>query len=187
MTGKPRQLRAVLAGRPTPRPGNIPLPEPYLLGIAASVWLSRMHPRVLPGSRLTHCLAGCPLIIAGTIVIVRSLQAAGPVDLDHPGRLVTAGPYAVIRNPMYAGWALLHLGTAVAGGSVWMLAAFPAATWQMHRLILGEERELRDRFADEFDRYRAAVPRCLPRWPRARTGIPGAGLVLAQEFEGVMT
>jgi hypothetical protein len=76
MTGKPGRLRTVPTGRPTPRPGNIPLPEPYLLGIAASVWLSRRHPRVLPGSRLTHCLASCPLIVTGTLVIVRSLQAA---------------------------------------------------------------------------------------------------------------
>lgn len=147
------------------RLGNVPLPEPYLLGIAASAGLSRVRPWALPGSPLTHRLAGAPLIAAGTIVIARSLQAAGQVDLDHPRRLVTTGPYAASRNPMYVGWALLHLGAAVAGGSVWMLAAF-AATGQVHRQILGEERELGDRFGDEFGRYRAAVPRYLPRWPR---------------------
>ena len=125
-----------------------------------------MRPWALPGSPLTHRLAGAPLIAAGTIVIARSLRAAGQVDLDHPRRLVTTGPYAASRNPMYAGWALLHVGAAVAGGSFWMLAAFAAATGQVHRLILGEERELGDRFGDEFGRYRAAVPRYLPRWPR---------------------
>ena len=67
---------------------------------------------------------------------------------------------------MYVGWALLHLWATVADGSVWMLAAFVAATGQVHRLILGEERELGDRFGDEFGRYCAVAPRYLPRWPR---------------------
>ena len=88
------------------------------------------------------------------------------MGLDHPGRLVTTGPYAVSRNPMYTGWALLHLGVAAAGGSAWTLAAFPAAAGQVHRLALGEERELGHTFGDEFSRYRAAMPRYLPRWPR---------------------
>ena len=170
MTGKPGRLQVLVsAGRPSLRLGNVPLPEPYLLGIAASAGLSRVRPWALPGSPLTHRLAGAPLIAAGTIVIARSLQAAGQVDLDHPRRLVTTGPYAASRNPMYAGWALLHLGAAVTGGSVWMLAAFAAATGQVHRLILGEERELGDRFGDEFGRYCAAVPRYLPRWPARAT------------------
>ena len=57
-------------------------------------------------------------------------------------------------------------GSRGSGGSLWMLAAFAAATGQVHRLILGEERELGDRFGDEFGRYCAGVPRYLPRWPR---------------------
>ena len=73
-TRQPGCPRAVLlAGRPPLRLGNVPLPEPYLLALAASAWLGRVRPWVLPGSRLTHRLLGCPLIVAGTILVVRSL------------------------------------------------------------------------------------------------------------------
>jgi protein-S-isoprenylcysteine O-methyltransferase Ste14 len=90
------------------------------------------------------------------------LAAAAEVDLTHPDRLVTSGPYAVSRNPMYGGWALLHLGAGVTGGSVWIIASFPIAAWAMHRGVMREERALVEKFADEFGRYRAAVPRYLP-------------------------
>ena len=82
MTGKASAPAGAGAGRPSPRLGNVPLPEPYLLGIAASAGLSRVRPWALPGSPLTHRLAGAPLVAAGTIVIARSLQAAGQVSDD---------------------------------------------------------------------------------------------------------
>jgi hypothetical protein len=84
MTGKPGRPQVLVpADRPSPRLGNVPLPEPYLLGIAASAGLNRVRPRALPGSPLTHRLAGAPLIAAGTIVIARSLQAAGQVSSSY--------------------------------------------------------------------------------------------------------
>src|SRR6266498_395151 len=55
------------------RVNNVPLPEPYLLGIAVGVWLHRMRPWVLPGPRYVHRLAGWPLIAAGTYLVVRWL------------------------------------------------------------------------------------------------------------------
>jgi protein-S-isoprenylcysteine O-methyltransferase Ste14 len=64
---------------------------------------------------------------------------------------------------MYLGWALPQLGAALVRGSGWMIAAVPAAAALVHRAVRGKERMLEEAFGDEFRRYRAAVPRYLPR------------------------
>jgi protein-S-isoprenylcysteine O-methyltransferase Ste14 len=87
--------------------GNVPLPEPYLLAVAVGVWLDRGRPWLLPGRRSVHHLAGWPLVGAGVCLVGRSWKAASQVDLERPALLVTTGPYAVSRNPMYVGRALL--------------------------------------------------------------------------------
>jgi protein-S-isoprenylcysteine O-methyltransferase Ste14 len=137
----------------------VPLPEPSLLGIAAAVWLDRRRPLALPGPQYVHHLIGWPLTVAGARLIVRSWTAAMQVDLEHPSLLLTGGPYAVSRNPMYVGWALLQLGTGVIRRSGWMIAAVPVAAALVHRGVRREERALDDAFGDEFRRYRATVPR----------------------------
>lgn len=139
----------------------MPLPEPHLLGMAAGAWLHRVRPWVLPWPRSFHRLVGWPLIAAGTYVVTWSLVAVGRVNIEHPDRLVTSGPYAVSRNPMYMGWVLLHLGAGAACGSGWIVAALPAAVARVHREILREERALGEHFGDDYERYRAAVPRYL--------------------------
>ena len=151
---------------------NVPLPEPHLIGIAAAIWLHRVRPLTLPGPRHVHQLVGWPLIAAGSYLVVRSVRATRQVSLAHPDRLVITGPYAISRNPMYVGWALLHLGAGVAGGSGWILAAFPAVTGLVHRQVLREERDLGEDFGDEFARYRAAAPRYL----LGRRSFPRLGL-----------
>jgi protein-S-isoprenylcysteine O-methyltransferase Ste14 len=145
---------------------NLPLPEPFLLGIAAGICLQRLRPLALPGSGLSHHLVGLTLIVAGITIIVRSLRAAAHLDLDNPDRLVTSGPYALSRNPMYLGWALLHLGVGVGSGAAWIVAAVPVAAGWVHRDVLHEERVLDKEFSAEYGRYRRAVPRYLPSWRR---------------------
>jgi protein-S-isoprenylcysteine O-methyltransferase Ste14 len=146
------------------RVSNAPVPEPNLIGVAAGAWLHWMRPRVLPGTRHVHRLVGWSFIATGSYLVVRSVAVAGQVDLAHPDRLITSGPYAVSRNPMYVGWALLHLGVGTAGGSAWIVADFPAAAWCVHRQVMREERALAEEFRAEFGSYRAAVPRYLPSW-----------------------
>lgn len=74
---------------------------------------------------------------------------------------MTSGPYAASRNPMYVGWALLHLGAGVVSGSAWVIATLPPAAGFVHRQVIREERTLAAMFNEEFRRYQAAVPRYL--------------------------
>jgi protein-S-isoprenylcysteine O-methyltransferase Ste14 len=60
--------------------------------------------------------AGLVLFVVGWWILMRSLQAnafAAPVvklQRDRGQRVVDAGPYAIVRHPMYAGTALLLVG-----------------------------------------------------------------------------
>lgn len=141
----------------------MPLPEAHLVGIAASWWLHRRRPWPVPAPAWARRLAGGAVAGAGTALVVRAVAAAWAAQRQQPGALVTAGPYAVVRHPMYVGWALIHLGVALAAGSGWVVMTLPAAAASVHRDVRREERELAGAVGADFDRYRAAVPRYLPR------------------------
>lgn len=81
--------------------------------------------------------------------------------MGRPERLVRSGPYAVSRNPMYVGWALLQLGIGIATGSGWVLATLPFVGAVVHREVLGEERRLSETFGDEYREYCATTGRYL--------------------------
>jgi protein-S-isoprenylcysteine O-methyltransferase Ste14 len=142
---------------------NIPVPEAHLAGLAAGVVVHRLVPWRLPLARSPRLLIGAGLLAAGIGVIVLSLRAAGDAHLARAGRLVVTGPYARSRNPMYVGWWLVHGGVGVATGSAWVLAALPPVACSIHRSVRREEAVLDQRFGEEFERYRATVPRYLPR------------------------
>ena len=79
-------------------------------------------------------------------------------------RLVTTGPYARCRHPLYALSLLGGIGVGLAARSVVLLALTLALlTWLHLRAIRAEERLLEARHGEEFRRYCAAVPLLLPR------------------------
>ena len=106
---------------------NVPLPEPFLFGIGAGLVLHRLWPRRLPGSDTLRRVLGCSMLGVGSALVASAWSVVGQVNLERPARLVSAGPYAISRNPMYVGWGLLHLGAALTVGSTWM-AATPSTT-----------------------------------------------------------
>jgi protein-S-isoprenylcysteine O-methyltransferase Ste14 len=90
----------------------------------------------------------------------RAARGARPVGET----LVTAGPYAHVRNPMYLGTALGLLAFAGMGGlwyAVLIVAAVLGAVYT--GAIVCEEAFLADSFGEEYRAYREAVPRLLPR------------------------
>ena len=83
--------------------------------------------------------------------------------MDRPPQdLVTTGPYAWSRNPMYLGHLIFLAGLALLFSS-WFAAAIAvaAAVW-FHLRVLADERRLERRFGETYRDYRARVPRWIP-------------------------
>jgi protein-S-isoprenylcysteine O-methyltransferase Ste14 len=78
-------------------------------------------------------------------------------------RLITTGPYRLIRHPLYLGMFLATIGLAVAFRSLWgmfitLVAFVPAGLWRA-RL---EEQALAQRFEQEWEEYAATTYFILP-------------------------
>jgi protein-S-isoprenylcysteine O-methyltransferase Ste14 len=91
------------------------------------------------------------------------------VPLDwSPKLLMTRGPYAFSRHPMYLGELALWLGWAILYGSVPVLVGFVALAVVVRVLAPKEERALEAKFGETYRRYRARVP----RWVGVARGEP---------------
>ena len=83
---------------------------------------------------------------------------------DPTQRLVVVGPYRIVRNPMITGVVTMLIGETLFHGS--RVLAVWAATVVLFNFafFLGfEEPDLERRFGDGYRRYKAAVPRWIPR------------------------
>lgn len=114
-------------------------------------------------------LLGAGLIALGLVLVgwtVALLVRVGRGTLapwDPTARLVVRGPYRRVRNPMISGVLSILIGEAALLGSPSLLAwagAFLLANALYLPLV--EERSLRRRFGEDYERYRAHVPRWVP-------------------------
>jgi protein-S-isoprenylcysteine O-methyltransferase Ste14 len=138
---------------------NIPLPEPHMLGIVLSAVMHLAHPWRLAGSKRLYRGAGWTLVGAGVAISASAVRTASDVDLEHPSTLISGGPYAISRNPMYLGWTSLYLGGALITRYAWMVASLPLVAGLIHREVLREEHTLERAFGEEYTRYRKLVRR----------------------------
>jgi len=96
---------------------------------------------------------------------------------------VASGLYRWVRNPMYVGMFTILAGEALLFGSRSLAIYTVLLALGFHvRVALFEERALGRVFGDSYARYRATVPRWIPRLPR-RTPAP-ADAAGAAEFSG---
>lgn len=79
------------------------------------------------------------------------------------GQLVTTGPYAVVRNPMYLGSFLMGVGFVL---MLWPWWSLPLFVWlfylRFNRQIVKEESHLAAVFGGEFAIYCQKTPRIFP-------------------------
>jgi hypothetical protein len=103
---------------------------------------------------------------------------------------VTVGLYRVSRNPMYVGVLLLLWGWALGFRSRALAIYALIVMLGFHlRVVFGEEPWLAQRHGEEWDRYRATVPRwfgldgprCAPLWTWAGASVDLACHGLAED------
>ncbi len=144
--------------------GSVLLYVPYLL-VSGAEGASRL---ALGLWRLAG-LAPLALGVAGVAWCVRDFTVVGrgtPAPFDPPRTLVASGLYRWVRNPMYLSALLLLLGEAVLLGAPVLLEYAAGFAVVAHVFVmLYEEPTLRRKFGDSYDRYRATVPRWIPRRP----------------------
>ena len=141
-------------------PAMVTVVIPYLI-VAGEV------ERTIPG---VFSIAGAPAMLAGVALVtvtVRHFATIGKGTLapwDPTRRLVVAGVYRYVRNPMISGVTLILLGEALVLGSMgvltWCVAFFAINAVYIPFI---EERGLLQRFGDEYVQYRRNVPRWIPR------------------------
>lgn len=80
-------------------------------------------------------------------------------------RLVTGGPYAFVRNPIYLASVVLGFGMVLLLGDWWMLGLHLGVCLLLYAgIIPAEEEFLRRTFGEEYERYAENVPRMWPRF-----------------------
>ncbi len=145
---------AVSSGYPFSKPyadlvARLRVPMGFVL-VAAFAWFARPTPEALA--------FGIPISVAGL-----ALRAWAAGHLAKNQQLSTGGPYAYLRNPLYAGTLLVALGLAVAARSAWLGALFAAVFLLVYLpAVMLEEQHLTKLFP-EYASYAAKVPSLIPR------------------------
>lgn len=117
------------------------------------------HPSTLPW---TVVLAADVLVAAGFAIVFlvfrENSYASSAIEVAPGQRLVSTGPYAHVRHPMYAGAGLMLLATPPALGSIWALGCALLLCGAIVARLLDEERYLSANLPG-YDEYRRKV-RC---------------------------
>ena len=87
---------------------------------------------------------------------------SGSVGVKQGHSLVVAGPYRLVRHPIYSGVLLAMTGTALGTGEIRCLLAVPVAFTALWIKSRHEEGFMRIQFGAEYERYQSRVRAIVP-------------------------
>jgi protein-S-isoprenylcysteine O-methyltransferase Ste14 len=139
------------------------------MAVAALVFLAWLIVCALDGGRFRWSsvpiwaqVTGALLIALCMIVVWQTFRYnsfAAPqirVQTDRQQRVITDGPYRVVRHPMYAGALLMFVGTPLLLVSWWGLLFVPVGLVGIGFRVVSEERML-SRYLAGYDQYKQRV------------------------------
>lgn len=113
-------------------------------------------------AHIVAMVAGYAIVLAGATLVAdgwRRVHAARRED-----RMVVEGVYSQMRHPQYTGLFLIVFGEGVVHWpTIVSLIAFPVIVLSYSYLARKEERQVLERFGDEYRDYMRRVPMFIPR------------------------
>ena len=118
---------------------------------------------------------GVALTILGEMIrlwAVRYIGAVSRTRSERLGPLIAAGPFAIVRNPLYIGNIVLWVGFAVAAQLLWLVPIVIALLGiEYHAIVTWEEQLLEARLGEDYRTYAQRVPRWIPGGHRGDRGL----------------
>lgn len=120
-------------------------------------------------ARVAMVIAGMALVVLGTVfnvwgrVMLKS-SWANQITIYEGQRLITKGPYAVVRHPLYASLVWMFVGGSLMYANPLSLALTLAVfVPMMYVRAKKEDALLRDVFGEEYERYRGRTGMLVPK------------------------
>ena len=121
------------------------------------------YPKLVPISRQMigrfGMIGGTWLTLMGIVLVLLGWRKIYNAD-----GLVTDGIYRHIRHPQYLGLFFIMFGWLLHWPTLLTLVLFPILLIVYYRLALSEDRLLAQSFGEQFETYRRATPRFIPRF-----------------------
>lgn len=87
---------------------------------------------------------------------------SGTVTFKENHELITKGPYAFVRHPIYTGLLLMLVGTVLINGHALGFAVLALGTLMLWLKLRDEERLMTKHFPDAYPAYKARVKALVP-------------------------
>jgi len=117
-------------------------------------------------------LLGAAVVALGECIRLWGVHHIGAISRtrsDRLGPLVSTGPFALVRNPLYLGNIALWVGFALALRLLWTVPIIIVILgFEYHAIVRWEETLLESRRGEEYRAYIARVPRWLPKSRRGQ-------------------
>ena len=114
-------------------------------------------------SRVPIALVALGDVLVGTgfyiifLVYCENTFASAIIEIAEDQKVISTGPYAIVRHPMYAGGLLLLLGMPLALGSYWgllvLVAMMPCLLWRLY-----DEEKVLSKHLSGYIEYKRKVP-----------------------------
>ncbi len=105
-------------------------------------------------------LVGVAFAVWARFVLGRNWSGIVTVKEDHT--LITRGPYAWVRHPIYTGILLALLGTAITLGTILNMVEVPAVALALWLKLRTEEKFMVETFGEQYTTYRQQVKALIP-------------------------